>query len=137
MRTYVIRRLYGKSVTRSSYCTLLVSRNKRKMNPGVSSRFLSHFFFIFSLHMRGWYNIPSVNRQCERRVRAEMEKMLNDPDNIHTHTPEFQRRRTNSFLYGIFLFFFPSFVLCFSFYYYYYFYNACKRNRHIKKRLWL
>lgn len=80
MRTYVIRRRKKRNekllLRRARF--LFKIKRKKKWILGVAFSFFLFFFFLE--HTYGRVN-PSVNRQW---VRARMEKMLNDPENIHT-----------------------------------------------------
>lgn len=114
MRTYVIRR---RSITRICYCDAhyLYEINEKWILGAVS---LARFFFFLE------YTYGRVKSSVNQYyIRARMEKMLNDPENIHTH---------KSYDGGQIRFFMEaSFFFC-SFIYFFLHINACMRNQHIK-----
>lgn len=80
------------------------------------------------MHTEGW--AVSVNRQ-RVYTRVGMEKMLNDPENIHMHSIELRRRGQICFFMEVSCssFCFVSFRFFFLFLDAYY-NNACRRNQH-------
>jgi len=88
MRSYVIRRRgWRRNENLLLPCVhYSFEINEKKMNPGVGRAGVFCFFslvFLYPLHMQGGWLLRQAGGEC---IRARMDKMLNDPENIHTRS---------------------------------------------------